>query len=239
MSRYTNDFDEDVILRVVIAYLYEGKSHRKIQREILGLPAPARGGGFVAMDILHGYEIDGSKKGILKNQNLSEFMDKTTGKLNSILKKVAEYKQVEKSVKDNLKKGEFNIQTNTTEIISETKSRVNQSILRKYVLDIYGNKCAICGIDKPDLLVCSHIKPWRIDKENRLNPSNTICLCVLHDKLFDRGYFSFDKNYNIIFGEKADSKIKYMMEGLVFKAPTRYRPEIQFLDYHYNEICKK
>lgn len=30
MSRYINYFDEDVILEVIIAYLYDGKSHRQI-----------------------------------------------------------------------------------------------------------------------------------------------------------------------------------------------------------------
>ena len=65
LSRYLNDFDEEVILKVIMSYLYEGKSHRQIQREILGLPAPERGGGFIAMDILHHYEIYGDKKEVV------------------------------------------------------------------------------------------------------------------------------------------------------------------------------
>lgn len=43
-------------------------SHRRIQEEILGLPAPVRGGGFDAMDILHRYGIYGRHKGILKGK---------------------------------------------------------------------------------------------------------------------------------------------------------------------------
>ena len=48
---------DDREYKVLKAYLVDGWSHRKIQREILKLDAPARGGGFVAMDILHKYNI--------------------------------------------------------------------------------------------------------------------------------------------------------------------------------------
>lgn len=49
------DFDTDVELDVLKAFLVEGKSHREIQRDILGFLAPARGGGFVTMNILQKY----------------------------------------------------------------------------------------------------------------------------------------------------------------------------------------
>ena len=55
-------------VKVIYAYLKESHSHRKIQEEILKQPAPVTGGGYLSMDILHKYEIEGDKKGIL-NQN--------------------------------------------------------------------------------------------------------------------------------------------------------------------------
>lgn len=57
-----SDFTEDDQLKVVKAYLIEGLSHRRIQSQILGLPAPNNGGGFVAMTILHYYNITGDMK---------------------------------------------------------------------------------------------------------------------------------------------------------------------------------
>ena len=63
---------DDREYKVLKAYLVDGWSHRKIQREILKLDAPARGGGFVAMDILHKYNITGEYKAILKNLHLSK-----------------------------------------------------------------------------------------------------------------------------------------------------------------------
>ena len=35
------------------------------------------------------------------------------------------------------------------------------------------------------LLVASHIIPWSENKEERLNPTNGICLSSLYDKAFD------------------------------------------------------
>ena len=44
--------------------------------------------------------------------------------------------------------------------IREVKTRVNQNFFRQVVLANYSGKCAISGIDIPDLLVASHIVPW-------------------------------------------------------------------------------
>jgi len=50
------------------------------------------------------------------------------------------------------------------------KVRTNQSFFREMILSTYNYKCCITGIDQPELLIASHIKPWSQDKENRLNP---------------------------------------------------------------------
>jgi len=238
MSRYIKDFDEDVILRVIMSYLYEGKSHRQIQKEILGLPAPARGGGYIAMDILHHYDIYGDKKGLLQHNNIHDVLNSSSSNFYEAIKKVIAYIQTKEEAELNLNNKIFRVNNEHTEKDTKTKARIYQSVLRNAVLNYYNNECSLCNINKSDLLVCSHIIPWNVDKENRLNPSNAICFCVLHDKLFDKGYFSLDKDYNIIFGSKADVQIKNLMKGLRFKVPLYYKPDPFFLDYHYNEICK-
>ena len=237
VSRYINAFDEDTILKVVISYLVDGMSHRDIQKQILGLPAPARGGGFIAMDILHYFDIDGNKKGVLKQRKLEDELELSQGEYKKILQKIKEYFNAEQEVRTNIENSVFLVNTSSTELTTQTKIRINQSVLRKYVLNNYRHQCALCEINKPDLLICSHIKPWAIDTENRLNPSNAICFCVLHDRLFDRGYFSLDENYQIIFSSKADSSIKQLLFGMKFKTPTKNPPDPLFLKYHYNEVC--
>ncbi len=63
--------------------------------------------------------------------------------------------------------------------IRQVKTRVNQSVFRQMVLANYSAKCAISGIDIPELLLASHIMPWSINEEHRLNPENGICLSAL------------------------------------------------------------
>ena len=43
--------------KVLRAFLVDGNSCRDIERKILGLDAPVRGGGFAAMNIVHKYGI--------------------------------------------------------------------------------------------------------------------------------------------------------------------------------------
>jgi putative restriction endonuclease len=68
------------------------------------------------------------------------------------------------------------------------KSRVNHSLFRKVVVNNYYNSCAICSLDIQNLLVASHILKWSENKEHRLNPTNGICLCNIHDRAFELGY---------------------------------------------------
>jgi len=66
--------------KVIYAYLKNSLSHRKIQSEVLEEEAPARGGGFLAMEILHGYDIQGDKKGILMKIPFTTEYKSATGK---------------------------------------------------------------------------------------------------------------------------------------------------------------
>ena len=82
------------------------------------------------------------------------------------------------------------------------KTRMNQSFFRQMILSSYDYKCCLTGIDIPELLIASHIIPWSKDEKNRLNPQNGLCLNTLHDKAFDRGFITFDDNYNLTFAPK-------------------------------------
>ena len=53
--------------------------------------------------------------------------------------------------------------------------------------------CAVCGVSERRLLIASHILPWSKSKGNeKTDPNNGLVLCVLHDKLFELDYISFD-----------------------------------------------
>ena len=69
------------------------------------------------------------------------------------------------------------------------KTRVGQYFFRMAVLNSYENRCCVTGLKRTELLVASHIKPWKVSDEQteRTNPTNGLCLNSLHDKAFDRG----------------------------------------------------
>lgn len=90
----------------------------------------------------------------------------------------------------------------TTETI--VKARLTQNKFRKALLDSRG-KCQICGIDIPELLIASHIKPWAIsDDDEKVDVNNGLLLCANHDRLFDRNLISFDKEGKLIISNVID-----------------------------------
>ncbi|MFT4804921.1 MAG: putative restriction endonuclease [Psychroserpens sp.] len=123
------------------------------------------------------------------------------------------------------------------------KTRVNQSVFRKIVLNNYEYKCAISGIDLPELLVASHIVPWAKDEKNRMNPCNGISLNNLYDNAFDRGFISFDNELKLILSNRlTDSSSESVqlyfkrIEGAKMKQPERFVPSSTFLDYHRTQV---
>ncbi|HUE74992.1 MAG TPA: HNH endonuclease signature motif containing protein, partial [Pirellulaceae bacterium] len=78
-----------------------------------------------------------------------------------------------------------------------TKVRVNQHFFRSLILASYRSQCAVCELPIPELLVASHIVPWSVDPSLRMNPTNGICLCSLHDRAFDTGILSITPEYTI------------------------------------------
>jgi len=130
--------------------------------------------------------------------------------------------------------------------IREVKTRVNQSIFRQIVIANYSCKCAITGIDIPDLLVASHIIPWYKNEEERLNPENGICFSALYDRAFDKGYIGIDKNFKILISKELKRKEKKefygkhfgSLEGNALLLPKKYLPNKEFLQYHADVIFK-
>lgn len=84
------------------------------------------------------------------------------------------------------------------------KVRVNQGVFRERLFQKY-QKCCLCNVNLKGLLVASHIKPW-VDStpEERLDINNGFIFCPTHDKLFDKGYISFDDNGNILISDEMD-----------------------------------
>lgn len=77
----------------------------------------------------------------------------------------------------------------STEAVREVVQRVGQDIFRRTLIDYWGGRCAVTGLDVVEVLRASHIKPWA-DCENdaeRLDVFNGLLLAPHLDALFDRG----------------------------------------------------
>lgn len=127
-----------------------------------------------------------------------------------------------------------------------TKIRVGQYFFRMSVLSAYSNKCCVTGLAISGLLVASHIKPWcESDAQTeRTNPSNGLCLNGLHDKAFDRGFITLDRNYCIIVSDKIkkadmDEETKEWIQhydNRKILLPNRFLPGKEFIEYHNDVV---
>ena len=123
-------------------------------------------------------------------------------------------------------------------------ARVGQSFFRKAILASYHNTCCISGVSLPQLLIASHIIPWANAKENRLNPSNGLCLSAIHDRAFDKGLITITPGYLICISEKLKSnnnnsqQMKLLIDSnkKMITLPDKFLPNKDFLDWHNRNI---
>lgn len=133
------------------------------------------------------------------------------------------------------------------EKLRQVKTRVNQNVFRQIVLANYNGKCALTGIDVPELLVASHIIPWAVNREERLNPENGICLSTLYDKCFDIGLLSLTKDFQVIYARQLKENVGKDFYDRFFQSfeyqtitlPVKYLPKQDFLEWHRDTIFEK
>jgi hypothetical protein len=103
---------------------------------------------------------------------------------------------------------------NETERKGLVTSRVGQGAYRKSILFRWNCKCAVTSYSKSDVLIASHIVPWKNStNEERLDVANGILLSPTFDALFDRNLISFENNGKIILSDTF-SKTKYDQLGV-------------------------
>lgn len=130
----------------------------------------------------------------------------------------------------------------------QTKIRIGQYFFRMSVLMSYGNACCITGLKNNEMLVASHIKPWSVSdvRTERTNPSNGLCLNAMHDKAFDRGLITIDKNYRIVNSRHIkdtamDEKTREWFafyNGKEIMLPDKFLPGKEFIEYHNDVIFR-
>ncbi len=147
--------------------------------------------------------------------------------------------------KDTSELNEFIDYTGSNKIV-QTTTRVGQNLFRRSVLSAYEYKCCITGLAISKLLVASHIIPWRVNTENRLNPSNGLCLSMLHDKAFDIGILTILEDMTICVSQKCtDDNDQFfnsallVYDGKPIFSPKKFKPHAEFLAYHREHVFEK
>lgn len=128
------------------------------------------------------------------------------------------------------------------------KRRINQSFFRTAVLTSYNNRCCITGLSSKELLEASHIVDWSKDIENRLNPSNGLCLNVLFHRAYDENLIGITPDYKIVISNRLFDEyseplqiksffIHYHNESI--HLPDRFLPNRELLDIHYQRFVNQ
>ncbi len=123
------------------------------------------------------------------------------------------------------------------------QQRKKQDFFRRAVLSSYRGRCCISGVSDARLLVASHIVPWGVDKANRLNPSNGLCLSAIHDRAFDNYLFTLSDDWQIMLSRRLMDtkdaflrKIFWPLQNRQIELPERFVPDKKFIKYHREKL---
>ena len=124
-----------------------------------------------------------------------------------------------------------------------TEQRIKQNFFRRAVLSSYGGRCCMSGVSEPRLLIASHIVPWSKDRNNRLNPSNGLCLSAIHDRAFDKGLITLSDDFKVIVSDELKRRdeafvkaVFLPLDGQAIALPDRFIPTTTFVAWHRTEL---
>jgi hypothetical protein len=118
-------------------------------------------------------------------------------------------------------------------------ARRGQGLFRERVQGIE-SRCRVTGVERPEHLRASHIKPWRDStNQERLTGENGLLLTPSIDHLFDRGFISFLEDGRLLVSPVAHADSLRRMG-----VPTDRRVEVgrfthvqaDFLEYHRDAV---
>lgn len=155
------------------------------------------------------------------------------------------------------KKMGYSVSTKSTQVLSPEKSgptereakfrqRIHQDFFRTAVLSGYNQRCCICGLPHPELLVAGHIIPWSIREDTRANPENGICLCASHDRAYESGLLAVKADFSVIVNARlkkstdpASEFLFHSFNGKRILLPDRFTPRPEFLKWRLDRFEKR
>jgi len=118
--------------------------------------------------------------------------------------------------------------------------RMFQQKLRRDMILMYNGRCCICGLDRQEFLVASHIIPVKIDPSIAADRRNCLLLCLMHDRALEKGYLSLQADYTVIVNHDKSSGHPILVrdiakrEGQKIQLPQNktLSPSIEYLRRH-------
>ncbi|OCH21304.1 HNH endonuclease [Aliivibrio logei] len=106
---------------------------------------------------------------------------------------------------------------NQTEKSIMINARMGQGTFRKQLIEMWKG-CSITGYKNTQMLVASHIKPWReANNEERLDKYNGLLLLANLDKAFDLGFISFRESGELLISSQLEApEVLGLKEGMAF-----------------------
>lgn len=114
------------------------------------------------------------------------------------------------------------------------RRRRGQERIRILTLLNYSGQCALCNVTDESFLVASHIVRWADEVNARGNLANVICLCRIHDALFEGGYISLADDLTVLTKSEVNSSFLQLILKMTeqFKMPEHHHPLPVFLRKH-------
>ena len=119
------------------------------------------------------------------------------------------------------------------------KQRLTQGLFKEKLIKRQC-KCELCSIKNEKFLIASHIKPWSESNDyEKIDVNNGFLFCPNHDKLFDKGYISFQDDGKLMISDALDTE-----ELNLFNLKNEMKIEVseetkKYLEYHREECFRK
>jgi putative restriction endonuclease len=122
------------------------------------------------------------------------------------------------------------------------KPRLGQGSFKVLITEAYHRRCAVTGEKTLPVLEAAHIKPYSLDGPHEIN--NGILLRRDIHTLFDRGYMTIDKKYNIEVSRRikedfGNGKEYYSHHGsrlIILPDRTEQLPDPDYLVWHNDNV---
>ncbi|WP_105901906.1 HNH endonuclease [Vibrio gangliei] len=115
-------------------------------------------------------------------------------------------------------------------------TRVGQGHFRTKLIEMWQG-CAVTGYKNTQMLLASHIKPWRdSNNEERLDRYNGLLLLANLDKAFDLGFISFDDSGKVMISKYLEKpEVLGLDESMSFVVSPEHKP---YLGFHRGVLFK-